>query len=67
MDVSLQYFPSISHFGRQRLQFDSSVKREVWKDVFLAVNAFDTFDSQPPSADADRNDVGVVFSFGLTY
>jgi len=67
IDVAFQYFPSLSDFGRQRIQFDSSVKREIWKDVFLAVNVFDTFDSEPPSADADSNDVGVVLSFGLTF
>ena len=67
IDVSFQYFPSLSDFGRQRIQFDSSFRRELWKDVFLAVNVFDTFDSQPPSADADSNDVGVVLSFGWSY
>jgi hypothetical protein len=69
IDVAFQFFPSLSDFGRQRIQFDSSVRREIWKDVFLAVNVFDTFDSDPPSADAatDSNDVGVVLSFGLTF
>jgi hypothetical protein len=28
---------------------------------------FDTFDSRPPTDDAERNDVGVVLSFGWTY
>jgi hypothetical protein len=67
IDLAFQYFPSLSDFGRQRIQFDSSFRRELWKDVFLAVNVFDTFDSQPPSADADQNDVGVVLSFGWSY
>ena len=67
IDVGFQYFPSLSDFGRQRIQFDSNFRRELWKDVILAVNMFDTFDSRPPSADADRNDVGVVLSFGWSY
>jgi hypothetical protein len=67
LDVAFQYFPSLSNFGRQRIQFDSSVRRELWKDVFLSVNVFDTFDSEPPSVDADKNDVGVVLSFGWSY
>jgi hypothetical protein len=49
------------------MQFDSTVRREIWKDVILAVNVFDTFDSKPPAVDADRNDVGVVLSFGWSY
>jgi hypothetical protein len=28
---------------------------------------FDTFDSDPPTEDADKNDVGVVFSFGFSF
>jgi hypothetical protein len=67
LDLAFQYFPSLTDFGRQRSQFDATVRREIWKDVILAVNVFDTFDSDPPSADADSNDVGVVLSFGWSY
>jgi hypothetical protein len=66
-DISAQYYPSLSNWGRQRLQFDSSLKRDVWKDFFISFNVYDTFDSAPPNPDAERNDVGVVASFGLTY
>ena len=66
-DFGIQYYPSLSNWGRQRLQLDTSARREIWKDVFLALSVFDTFDSRPPTAEADRNDVGVVLSFGWTY
>lgn len=67
VDVALQYFPSLSDWGRQRLQLDASFKRELWKDVFVALNLFDTYDSRPPSVEFKTNDIGIVFSFGLTY
>lgn len=67
VDFSFQYFPSLSNFGRQRIQLDSAIKREIWKDVFLTLNVFDSFDSRPPDVDAQRNDVGVVFAFGWSY
>ena len=67
VDIGLQYYPSLSNWGRQRIQLDANAKREVWKDVFISVNMFDTFDSRPPSQGADRNDVGVVLSFGWSY
>ena len=67
LDVGFQYYPSLSNWGRQRIQLDASGRREVWSDVYISVSMFDTFDSRPPSADADRNDVGVVVSFGWTY
>ena len=66
-DISFQYYPSLSNWGRQRIQLDASARREILKDFFLAINMFDTFDSRPPSPDAAKNDVGVSFSIGWSY
>jgi hypothetical protein len=67
LDLNFTYYPSLSDFGRQRIQFDTNIKREVWKDVYLSLNVYDTFDSRPPNAESHRNDFGVVFAFGWTY
>ena len=67
MDVSVRYYPSLSQWGRQRIQVDSAVRRELWRDFFVSLNVFDTFDSDPPQPDAARNDVGVVTSVGWSY
>jgi hypothetical protein len=67
LDLALQYFPSLSNTGRHRLQLDAAAKREVWKDFFLALNVFDTYDSRPPNPAFDTNDVGVVLSVGWSY
>jgi hypothetical protein len=67
LDVNLQYYPSLSDVGRQRVQLDAGAKRELWKDLFVAVNLYNTYDNRPPNPTADRNDVGIVLSIGLTY
>jgi hypothetical protein len=67
IDVSLQYYPSLSNTGRQRLQLDAALKRELLKDFFVSLNLFDTFDNRPPNPSADRNDVGIVVSLGWSY
>lgn len=67
VDVAFQYFPSLTDLGRQRSQLDASVKREVWKDLFLALNLFDSFDSRPPNPASESNDVGIVLSLGWSY
>jgi Protein of unknown function, DUF481 len=67
LDVSAAYYPSLSNLGRHRFQLDASVKREFWKDLFLAVNMYNTFDSRPPNPDADKNDIGIVVSIGWSY
>lgn len=67
VDISLQYYPSLSNTGRQRLQADVALKRELWKDFFASLTFFNTFDSRPPNPSADQNDIGVVFSVGWSY
>jgi len=67
LDVTLQYYKSLNERERHRVQLDAAVKREFWKDLFLALSLYDSYDSRPPNPDAARNDVGVVTSIGWTY
>jgi hypothetical protein len=67
LDLTFQYYPSLSSAGRQRFQLDAAAKREFWKDLFLALNVYDTFDSRPPNPSADTNDVGIALSVGWSY
>jgi hypothetical protein len=67
VDVSFQYYPSLSNTGRQRVQLDVGAKREFLKDLFVALNFFNTYDNRPPNPAADTNDVGIVLSIGWTY
>ena len=67
LDLTLQYYPSLSDPGRERLQLDGAAKREFFKDLFLSVSVFYTLDTRPPNPDADTYDVGVLWSIGWTY
>jgi len=67
LDISLQYYPSLSDTGRHRMQLDASVKRELFKDLFVSLNGFNTYDSRPPNPTASNNDVGIVWSIGWSY
>jgi hypothetical protein len=67
VDVSVQYYPSLSNPGRQRVQLDVNSKREFWKDLFVSLNLYNTYDSRPPNPAAETNDVGVVVSIGWSY
>jgi hypothetical protein len=67
IDISFSYYPSFTTWGRQRLQLDSSVKREILKDFYLSLNLFDSFDSKPPNTAFDTNDFGIVLSIGWSY
>ena len=67
LDISLQYYPSLSDTGRHRVQLDASVKRELFKDLFVSLNGFNTYDSRPPNPAAATNDIGIVWSIGWSY
>jgi hypothetical protein len=67
LDLTFQYYPSLSDRGRRRAQLDAGIKRELWKDFFVALSLYNTYDSRPPNPAADTNDVGIVASIGWTY
>jgi hypothetical protein len=67
LDINLQYYPSLSDPGRQRLQLDAGVKREFFKDLFVGLSLYNTYDNRPPNPTANTNDVGVVLSIGWSY
>ncbi|BCS30901.1 hypothetical protein TBR22_A01020 [Luteitalea sp. TBR-22] len=67
LDVNVQYYPSLSNAGRHRLSLNAGAKRELFKDLFVAVNVYNSYDNRPPNPAAERNDIGVVLSVGWTY
>jgi hypothetical protein len=67
LDVGLQYYPSLSDTGRHRVQLDAGIKQELWKDLFVSLSLYNSFDNRPPNPDSNSNDVGVVLSVGWSY
>ena len=66
-DTSLKVFPSFTESGRLRLQFNASARREIISDFYVSISLFDTFDSQPPTEGASKNDWGPVLSIGYNF
>jgi hypothetical protein len=61
-------FPNLTTWGRVRLDLDSRVKVEIFKDFFWSAYVWDVYDSDPPTASgARKNDLGVGTSFGWTF
>lgn len=60
-------FPSLSALGRTRLELDVRLRRELVSDLFFSVSFQDSYDSDPPSENAARNDFSVVTSFGWSF
>lgn len=60
---NLSLFPSLAPFGRLRLNFETKLKWEIFKDFFWKLTFYDNFNSEPPEG-ASKNDWSIILSFG---
>ncbi len=68
-DIStrLLVFPSLTRPGRVRIDLETRIKYELFKDFFWSVSLFDNYDSDPPAADVGKNDFGITTSVGWSF
>ena len=52
--------------GRVRVDFQSAYRHELFSDFYWSLNAFETFDGDPPE-DQKRNDFGVSVTLGYKF
>lgn len=67
LSLAADLFPGLSQWGRVRLESNFSIRREIVHDLTVGLTAYDSFDNQPPAADARKNDFGVTFTIGWTF
>ena len=60
-------FPSLSDWGRVRLEADLRVSYEVLRDFTVGLTVYDDFDSRPPDATGAANDYGGSFTVGWKF
>ncbi len=65
--VKISVFPSLSESGRVRVEFESRLRRELVEDFFLVLSIYDSFDSDPPVEEVERNDWGLTTSLGWSF
>ncbi len=65
--VSLSVLPSLSESGRVRMEFESRLRRELVEDFFLVLSVYDSYDSDPPVQEVERNDWGLTTSLGWSF
>ncbi|HEX7878168.1 MAG TPA: DUF481 domain-containing protein [Candidatus Eisenbacteria bacterium] len=59
LNVRGTYYQSLDS-DRRRADFSTSARRELIPDFFIVLNYYESYDSQPPSAEGDKTDRGVV-------
>lgn len=67
LTTDLTVTPILNNLGRWRIDYNARVSYELISDFTIGFSFFDNFDSQPPSADASKNDYGLTFSIGYIF
>jgi len=65
--ANLSVFPSLTLSGRVRVEFDTTVSREVIDDLHTSVRVYGSRDNEPPAQGAAEHDYGIVLSLGWAY
>ena len=67
-DTSLAVFPSLTDFGRVRINLRSTFKLEFFRDLFWSMEFYANHDNQPLSGDeAEKTDYGIITAVGWSY
>ena len=67
MSLATDLYPSLSQWGRVRVELNSSIKREIVHDFTAGFTVYDSHDNRPPTAEARKNDVGLSLTLGWTF
>jgi hypothetical protein len=59
--------PVLNDSGRWRIGFSANLTQEILNLLYLRIGVVEEYDSQPPSADANKNDFSITTSLGWTY
>jgi Protein of unknown function, DUF481 len=67
LDGSMQIYPSITDWGRIRMELDVQLKWEIIKDLYWSLTYYDSYDNRPPGEEISKNDFSIVLSLGYTF
>ncbi len=69
LDLSTKFevIPNLSDTGRVRGELDITLKWEMIEDLFWQLEFYDSYDSRPAAAGAEKNDYGIITSLGYDF
>lgn len=60
-------YAGLSQWGRLRLEANASLKRELFSDFYFGLKGYESYDSEPATAGAQKNDWGLSFTLGYSF
>lgn len=67
IDAALQTLPSLTDWGRVRIEMDLRVAYELLRDFTVGLTVYDDFDSRPPGGSGAANDFGTTVTVGWKF
>jgi hypothetical protein len=67
IQVSVMGYLGLNQWGRFRLEASASLRRELFSDFYLGVNAYESYDSEPATEGAQKNDWGIALTLGYSF
>ena len=69
VDVTTRFFvsPNITTSGRVRMEFNTKLRLEIFKNFYINFSFYDSYDSKPPSETATKNDYGFVTGVSFSF
>jgi hypothetical protein len=68
-DIQLHLFSyfGLNQWGRFRLEANASLRRELFSDFYFGLKGYESFDNQPPTEGAAKNDWGLSVTLGYSF
>ena len=65
--VSSKAYLGLNQWGRFRLEANASLKRELFSDFYFGLKSYESYDSEPATEGAQKNDWGVTLTLGYSF
>ena len=65
-DTRIVVYPGLTEWGRLRVDFQSSIVWELWKNAFWKLSVLENYDSRPPEG-SRNNDFTLTNTFGVSF
>ena len=67
IQVSAIGYLGLNQWGRFRLEASASLRRELFSDFYFGLKGYESYDSEPATEGAQKNDWGLSFTLGYSF
>lgn len=65
--VAAMGYLGLNQWGRFRLEASASLRRELFSDFYFGLRGYESYDSEPATAGAQKNDWGLTLTLGYSF